>query len=84
MEQEADRRAIEGVDEPVFHKGTVVGHIRKYSDTLLIFRLKALAPAKYRETIRQEHSGPEGGPLQFMSVADAIKAAAEEPNGDGG
>src|SRR4051794_16810457 len=31
------------------------------SDTLTIFLLKARRPEKYRETVRQEHSGPDGG-----------------------
>lgn len=35
------------------------------SDTLLIFLLKAHRPEKYRETIRQEHSGPDGAPMRF-------------------
>jgi hypothetical protein len=51
MEQEALRRAVDGVDEPVFHKGEVCGAIRKYSDTLLIFMLKAARPAKFREGV---------------------------------
>lgn len=51
MEAEADRRALEGVDEPVFHNGEEVGSRKRYSDTLLIFRLKALRPEKYRERV---------------------------------
>lgn len=49
MEKEADRRAIEGTEEPVFHQGVECGRIRKFSDTLLIFRLKAKRPEVYRE-----------------------------------
>lgn len=49
LEQEAQRRAYRGVEEPVFQKGEIVGHVRKYSDTLLIFLLKARKPEKYRE-----------------------------------
>ena len=37
---EARRRATQGVEEPVYYQGEVVGTIRKYSDTLLIFLLK--------------------------------------------
>ena len=51
MEAEADRRGMVGVDEPVFHDGKEVGTKKRYSDTLLIFRLKALRPEKYRERI---------------------------------
>ncbi len=43
------RRAVEGVDEPRFHDGQICGHVRKYSDTLLIFMLKARRPDKYKE-----------------------------------
>jgi len=62
LEAEMRRRAIDGVDEPVFHKGMVCGHIRKYSDTLLIFALKGHAPKKYRE--RLQMSGDKEEPLE--------------------
>ena len=52
---EARRRATQGVNEPVYYKGEVVGTIRKYSDTLLIFLLKGALPEVYRE--RYEISG---------------------------
>ena len=62
LEAEADRRGVEGTLKPVFYQGEECGQIREYSDTLLIFRLKALAPDKYRENIRQDinHSGQVG------------------------
>lgn len=49
LELEARRRAVEGVEEPVFYQGLECGSVRKYSDTLLIFLLKAAKPEKYRE-----------------------------------
>lgn len=49
LEDEAHRRAFEGVSEPVFHQGLECGSVKKYSDTLAIFLLKAHAPEKYRE-----------------------------------
>lgn len=63
MEREAWRRAVEGTEKPVFgprgpNKGSgEIGRIREYSDTLLIFLLKAARPQKYRERIDQQHSG---------------------------
>jgi len=48
-EDEAWRRAIEGVDEPVFYQGSTCGAIKRYSDTLLIFMLKGGKPEKYRD-----------------------------------
>jgi hypothetical protein len=49
LEQEADRRAIEGVDHPVTYEGEITATYKDYSDTLLIFRLKSLKPEKYRD-----------------------------------
>ena len=49
LEDEAHRRAFDGTEEPVFHQGQECGSVRKYSDTLAIFLLKAHAPEKYRE-----------------------------------
>ncbi len=57
LEAEADRRAVTGTLKPVYQGKEHVGDIREYSDTLLIFRLKGLAPDKYRERIEQEHKG---------------------------
>lgn len=57
LEDEANRRAVEGVLEPVYHKGEKVGTVRRYSDTLLIVLLKAHAPEKYRERVSTEISG---------------------------
>ena len=58
LELEAYRRAHDGVikETPIIHNGEVVSSIieTKYSDTLLIFLLKARAPEKYRENIHVE------------------------------
>jgi hypothetical protein len=63
MEREAHRRAVDGTEEPVFGSmgqglgSGEVGRITKYSDTLLIFLLKAARPEKYRERQQIEHTG---------------------------
>jgi hypothetical protein len=49
FDDEAHRRAVDGVEEPVFFQGTECGMVRKYSDTLLIFLMKANNPKKYRD-----------------------------------
>ena len=49
-----------------------VRRAREGSDTLLIFLLKAHRPAKFRETIRQEHTGANGAP---MSVTFLVQPA---------
>jgi hypothetical protein len=63
LEKEADRRGVEGVDEPVFYKGHRVAKVRKYSDTLLMFRLNGLRPEKYKRIERHEHTGKDGEPI---------------------
>jgi hypothetical protein len=70
LEEEAFRRAVKGVQEPVYHLGNVTGTVRKYSDTLLIFLLKASDPGRYRDNMRIEHTGAEGGPME-VKVDDA-------------
>jgi hypothetical protein len=58
LEREARRRAVDGVENPIFDKdGNLVGHEIKYSDTMLIFLMKGLRPDVYRETFKHEHSG---------------------------
>ena len=47
LEEEARRRAAEGVLEPVYYKGEVVGEIRKYSDQLLTFLLRGYRPKRF-------------------------------------
>ena len=53
LEAEVFRRAVEGVEKPIgWYKGQPGGYVREYSDTLLIFYLKALRPDKYRERVK--------------------------------
>lgn len=71
LEEEARRRAYIGVLEPVFYEGKQVAKIRKYSDTLMIFLLKAHRPDKYRENSRVEHVGDGGGAIKIEEVNGA-------------
>lgn len=92
MEGEARRRAVEGTLRPVFQGGKLVGKVREYSDTLLIFLLKAHNP-KYRDTSRMEVAGDPAAPLKHehaltltLTVTPADIAAARAllggPGGD--
>ncbi len=47
LEDEAMRRAVEGVERPVFYKGTLIGHTRTYSDSLLKALLQRRRPEVY-------------------------------------
>lgn len=77
LEDEAIRRAYEGVDKPV----TIAGErelVREYSDTLLIFTLKRFKPEKYRERFDTRHSGPSGEKLlDFNDFVTAFRAARQ-------
>lgn len=68
LEDEAVRRAMDGTLKPVFYKGQKCGTIREYSDTLLIFLLKARDPDKYADRVRKELTGPGGGPIQQQTL----------------
>lgn len=50
-ENEVRRRATIGTLRPVFQQGECVGHIREFSDNLLIMATKARLPNKYRENV---------------------------------
>lgn len=41
---------------------------RKYSDTLLLARLKARMPEKYKDKAQLEHTGKNGGPIDTFQV----------------
>lgn len=78
LEREAWRRAKEGWEKPVFQNGQQVGVMREYSNTLLIFLLKAQRPELYRENARVEISGPHGGAVPLSHKIDLSNLSAEE------
>ena len=57
LEAEARRRAVTGVDKPVYYKGEVVGSITQYSDRLLMFLLRAHRPQKFRDGGKVKQTG---------------------------
>lgn len=68
LELEARRRAMQGVREGVYYLGKRTGSITRYSDTLLIFLLKAHKPEAYRDNHRIEHTGKDGKDLPASST----------------
>ena len=52
------RRGVDGVQEPIYWNGLVVGWVTKYSDRMLELQVKRHIP-EYRDkvTVNQEHSG---------------------------
>ena len=77
LEDEARRRAVDGVDEPVFQKGEMVGHVRRYSDNLLMFLLRGRRPAVYRESAAVELNIPavhvEPDPERTVRVLEKLR-----------
>jgi hypothetical protein len=70
IRQEILRRAIEGVDKPIYYQGELVDVVKEFSDILLIFHGKAKM-AEYRDKVAVEHSGT-------VTIADIIRKAVEE------
>jgi hypothetical protein len=77
LEEECRRRAYEGITrkkfngrgEPIIDPETQTQYYeREYSDTLLIFTLKAARPEKFRERVSNEHSGPGGKPIEVTDT----------------
>lgn len=67
---EIHRRAIEGVDEPVYHGSQLVGYKRRYSDQLLLAHAKRHSPSEYGDRLKvdqttrtEDHLGTELGKL---------------------
>ena len=69
LEAEARRRAVDGVEEPVFYQGKQCGVIKRYSDALLMFLLKGAKPDKYKERTSTELTGAGGKPLTVTFVS---------------
>jgi hypothetical protein len=77
LEEEARRRAIEGVPEPHFYEGWV-RVVQKYSDSLLMFLLKGKREA-YREKrsfgVGVESQGVTGGLRKVIVEIDESPGA---------
>lgn len=71
LELEARRRALEGVNEPVgWYRGEAGGTVQRYSDTLMIFLLKAHRPEKFGDTTRNVNVNVTAEELARMDDAE--------------
>lgn len=75
---EAARRAYHGVERPILYKGEVVGHIKEYSDQLIMFLLRAGDPAKYAKYIKAEFTGKDGEPMKSEQTVFVLDVNSEE------
>jgi len=75
MEDHAIKRGTTGTRKPIYQRGQLVGFERLYSDSLLTFMLKGLAPETYRERISV--TGKDDGPIKHgltKETANFIRA----------
>ena len=80
LEDEAKRRALHGVKEPIYYEGEVVGFVRRPSDTLMRLVLQAYNP-KYRE--KHEITGADGGPIATSATVVMLPDNnRDKPKGD--
>jgi hypothetical protein len=61
---------VEGVEEPIVYQGEITNTVRRYSDTLLIFLLKARRPEKFRDNVKVEHGGLGDGAIEVKLAFD--------------
>jgi hypothetical protein len=81
LEREAFRRAVEGVVEPLVSAGQHVADVRRYSDRLLEFLMKARSPERFSERHRLEHAGRiEGG----LTMTQLIRLVGDDDAAEGG
>jgi len=78
LEDEALRRAVEGVDEPVFYRGERIGTARKYSDTLLMFLLKSRRPEIYGTVAQKKASQDLADDAAAHDAADGFGATVRD------
>jgi len=69
LEDEAIRRAADGMLKPIYQNGIKVGSVREYSDTLMCLLLKAHKPEKFRERSEVRHDAT-------ANLAEAMEAAS--------
>lgn len=79
LEAEARRRAVDGVEEPVYQGGQLIGTRTVYSDSLLALLLKGRRKKVFAE--RVEQTGADGGPVQ-SSVVIATGVPPVVPDAD--
>lgn len=66
LEEEAWRRAHDGVEEGIYYQGDKVDTVKRYSDHLLVRLLEAHKPEKYVR--RLEATGKDGAPLSTVVI----------------
>lgn len=79
LEREAWRRAVEGIDKPIVHKGEITDTYKEYSDRLLEILLKAHRGDKFVDRMRTDLTSSDGS-MSPPSLAD-FYADLDKENG---
>jgi hypothetical protein len=74
---EVRRRALEGVEEPVYQKGELVGHVRRYSDVLLMFMVKQRDPS-FREGAQIHIDQRQQNQQNVLAIENAKPVTGED------
>ncbi len=86
LEDEAFRRALEGVEVPVYYQGKPVGALSKYSDRLLIFLLTRLRARKFQEPpvtvvhdnpLEEMTDGDLDGEIEYLQAEEEAAVGAD-------
>ena len=77
LEDEATRRALHGVEKPVYQGGVLVGTTTEYSDTLLTFALRGKKPDRYN-TERHELTGRNGAPIASKMEIEFVESKVKK------
>ena len=79
LEAMLHRRAFEGVEKPVWHRGEQVGTTRHYSDALAMFLLKAHRPERYRDNYRAPTPAPASAAADMFPATATVAVMAHVP-----
>ena len=83
LELEALRRAVDGTEEGRYFQGEMIGTITRYSDSLLMFLLKARRPHLYGG-LRQTTADDDDGERNIERLRDELEAKMARLIGEDG
>lgn len=74
LEAEVLRRATEGVEDPVYQQGRLVGHRRVFSDNLAMMALKGRRPDTYGDKSKVEVAGE----IKHLGLIERVTTLVED------
>ncbi len=79
LKEEALRRAMKGVLEPIYYKGRKCGTVRKYSDSLLAMLIKGAFPDEFADRTKAEVKNTEPLVIRWEMPPELAQANPETP-----